>query len=163
VIPGYRRAHKPVPKDAGLLGRVLLGRDVRPPLRSDFTRIASHEVLPENGSEPSLSRGALLQRPIGGQKLTRISCNHDVGSAPDIGLIARDRGGACSVRQASGIGAGVSGGANPISHIFQWLLAIPAGFEPATLCLEGKCSIRLSYGILAAAGPCGTRRRARFG
>ena len=27
------------------------------------------------------------------------------------------------------------------------LLAIPAGFEPATLCLEGRCSIQLSYGI----------------
>jgi hypothetical protein len=26
------------------------------------------------------------------------------------------------------------------------LLAIPAGLEPATLCLEGRCSIRLSYG-----------------
>ena len=25
-------------------------------------------------------------------------------------------------------------------------LAIPAGLEPATLCLEGRCSIRLSYG-----------------
>lgn len=28
-------------------------------------------------------------------------------------------------------------------------LAIPAGFEPATLCLEGRCSIRLSYGTIA--------------
>jgi hypothetical protein len=26
------------------------------------------------------------------------------------------------------------------------LLAIPAGLEPATLCLEGRCSIQLSYG-----------------
>ena len=30
------------------------------------------------------------------------------------------------------------------------ILAIPAGFEPATLCLEGRCSIQLSYGIVAA-------------
>lgn len=30
------------------------------------------------------------------------------------------------------------------------LLAIPAGFEPATLCLEGRCSIQLSYGIIGA-------------
>lgn len=29
-------------------------------------------------------------------------------------------------------------------------LAIPAGLEPATLCLEGRCSIQLSYGILRA-------------
>ena len=29
-------------------------------------------------------------------------------------------------------------------------MAIPAGFEPATLCLEGRCSIQLSYGILGA-------------
>jgi hypothetical protein len=29
-------------------------------------------------------------------------------------------------------------------------MAIPAGFEPATLCLEGRCSIQLSYGILRA-------------
>jgi transposase InsO family protein len=27
-----------------------------------------------------------------------------------------------------------------------FLVAIPAGLEPATLCLEGRCSIRLSYG-----------------
>ena len=26
------------------------------------------------------------------------------------------------------------------------LLVRPAGFEPATLCLEGRCSIQLSYG-----------------
>ena len=25
-------------------------------------------------------------------------------------------------------------------------LVIPAGFEPATYCLEGSCSIQLSYG-----------------
>ena len=25
-------------------------------------------------------------------------------------------------------------------------MARPAGFEPATLCLEGRCSIHLSYG-----------------
>ncbi len=25
-------------------------------------------------------------------------------------------------------------------------MARPAGFEPATLCLEGRCSIQLSYG-----------------
>src|SRR5262245_31940676 len=25
-------------------------------------------------------------------------------------------------------------------------MAIPAGLEPATLCLEGRCSIQLSYG-----------------
>ena len=25
-------------------------------------------------------------------------------------------------------------------------LATPAGLEPATLCLEGRCSIQLSYG-----------------
>jgi hypothetical protein len=24
----------------------------------------------------------------------------------------------------------------------------PAGIEPATLCLEGRCSIQLSYGLL---------------
>ena len=28
--------------------------------------------------------------------------------------------------------------------------AIPVGFEPTTACLEGRCSIQLSYGILAA-------------
>ena len=31
--------------------------------------------------------------------------------------------------------------------IFKKIMAIPAGFEPATLCLEGRCSIQLSYGI----------------
>ena len=27
-------------------------------------------------------------------------------------------------------------------------MAIPAGLEPATYCLEGSCSIRLSYGTI---------------
>ncbi len=27
-------------------------------------------------------------------------------------------------------------------------MAIPAGLEPATPCLEGRCSIQLSYGII---------------
>ena len=38
-------------------------------------------------------------------------------------------------------------------------VAIPAGFEPATLCLEGRCSIRLSYGtsVVAAARRNATR------
>jgi hypothetical protein len=31
---------------------------------------------------------------------------------------------------------------------FLIFLAIPAGFEPATPCLEGRCSIQLSYGIV---------------
>ena len=32
--------------------------------------------------------------------------------------------------------------------IHKWLkrMARPAGLEPATLCLEGRCSVRLSYG-----------------
>lgn len=30
-------------------------------------------------------------------------------------------------------------------------MAIPAGLEPATLCLEGRCSIRLSYGTVRCA------------
>jgi hypothetical protein len=30
-------------------------------------------------------------------------------------------------------------------------LATPAGLEPATYCLEGSCSIRLSYGAEAVA------------
>ena len=30
-------------------------------------------------------------------------------------------------------------------------LARPAGFEPATSCLEGTCSIQLSYGRVAVA------------
>ena len=36
-------------------------------------------------------------------------------------------------------------------------LAIPAGFEPATLCLEGRCSIQLSYGTEVTSGA--VRRR----
>ena len=35
----------------------------------------------------------------------------------------------------------------PMGDTKPWnLLATPAGLEPATLCLEGRCSIRLSYG-----------------
>ena len=30
--------------------------------------------------------------------------------------------------------------------LFRRFLATPAGLEPATLCLEGRCSIQLSYG-----------------
>ena len=33
----------------------------------------------------------------------------------------------------------------PISKALE-VLVRPAGLEPATLCLEGRCSIRLSYG-----------------
>ena len=33
-----------------------------------------------------------------------------------------------------------------LSYAHRLTLARPAGFEPATLCLEGRCSIRLSYG-----------------
>src|ERR1700757_3300773 len=31
--------------------------------------------------------------------------------------------------------------------MFFAILASPAGIEPATLCLEGRCSIQLSYGL----------------
>ena len=31
-------------------------------------------------------------------------------------------------------------------------MAIPAGLEPATPCLEGRCSIQLSYGISRTGG-----------
>ncbi len=33
----------------------------------------------------------------------------------------------------------------------------PAGLEPATLCLEGRCSIHLSYGRTKTFGFCGVR------
>ena len=52
-------------------------------------------------------------------------------AARDEGLSSQDRR-RCLVQQPDG-GA--------------LLLAIPAGFEPATLCLEGRCSIQLSYGV----------------
>jgi hypothetical protein len=48
-----------------------------------------------------------------------------------------------------------------IRHNYLILLATPAGFEPATYCLEGSCSIRLSYGVEttsfvnASTGRCG--------
>lgn len=29
------------------------------------------------------------------------------------------------------------------------MMATPAGFEPATIRLEGECSIQLSYGVVA--------------
>ena len=39
------------------------------------------------------------------------------------------------------------GGSSRNWHKLLFLLATPAGFEPATPSLEGWCSIRLSYGV----------------
>src|SRR5467141_4089216 len=39
-------------------------------------------------------------------------------------------------------------------------MATPAGLEPATTCLEGRCSIQLSYGV-AGSGAALSHRRAR--
>jgi hypothetical protein len=49
-------------------------------------------------------------------------------------------------------------GAGAILGFANFLMAIPAGLEPATPCLEGRCSIRLSYGI-SATGKCEPDRR----
>jgi hypothetical protein len=46
-----------------------------------------------------------------------------------------------SSRRRRDSGEGLTGG----SRRFK-LLATPAGLEPATYCLEGSCSIQLSYG-----------------
>lgn len=35
-------------------------------------------------------------------------------------------------------------------HDIKWLMAAPEGFEPSTRCLEGSCSIQLSYGTVPA-------------
>lgn len=35
-------------------------------------------------------------------------------------------------------------------HLGAKRVAVPEGFEPSTLCLEGRCSIQLSYGIIGA-------------
>ena len=37
-------------------------------------------------------------------------------------------------------------------------VVIPSGLEPETVCLEGRCSIQLSYGT-----SCGLFRAAKFG
>ena len=39
----------------------------------------------------------------------------------------------------------------PLIASAKSMVATPAGLEPATTCLEGRCSIRLSYGALAVA------------
>ena len=39
-----------------------------------------------------------------------------------------------------------------------WRIVIPSGLEPETVCLEGRCSIQLSYGT-----SCGRFRTAKFG
>ena len=35
---------------------------------------------------------------------------------------------------------------NQRKRLYSNDMACPAGFEPATVCLEGRCSIQLSYG-----------------
>ena len=37
---------------------------------------------------------------------------------------------------------------SPVLFVILQFLASPAGLEPATLCLEGRCSIHLSYGLV---------------
>ena len=41
---------------------------------------------------------------------------------------------------------------------FGSAMAVPSGLEPETVCLEGRCSIQLSYGTW-----CGRLRAAKFG
>ena len=38
------------------------------------------------------------------------------------------------------------GGGDWVGRWAKQRMVAPAGFEPATLCLEGRCSIQLSYG-----------------
>ena len=46
-----------------------------------------------------------------------------------------------------------------IGATLLFFLATPAGLEPATYCLEGSCSIQLSYGAVATGSIAPPQRR----
>src|SRR5262245_19624931 len=70
-----------------------------------------------------------------------------VNTSEQSGVIASS----ASVPQSLSCGTG-------ITEMCLISLAIPAGLEPATLCLEGRCSIQLSYGTSAETMLCLARR-----
>ncbi len=67
------------------------------------------------------------------------------------------KGGATGARQR--IGAPPAARAPGVGGCAWRARVPPAGLEPATLCLEGRCSIRLSYGGLAPKIPSSGRNR----
>ncbi len=91
----------------------------------------------------------MLQASLG------IAVNEQTARLSADGLQVAERGGFEPPVQFNPYGSLANYWFKPLTHLSvsggkynrRFQTAIPEGFEPSTACLEGRCSIQLSYGI----------------